>query len=151
MKKRIIAILIIASILGFGLIVNEITSKKGTEVEVVKLHENYLKKKKNKHSKAECKAFAYNEVKNRYGWSDKDWNNLVKLWNRESGWNASAKNKRSGACGIPQALPCKKMKSYGKDYKTNCYTQINWGLGYIAYRYGNPTKAWKHSKKTGWY
>ena len=110
-----------------------------------------IRKLTQKHTKSECMNFAYNEVKNRYGWTDKDWDNLVKLWNRESGWNASAVNKRSGACGIPQALPCSKMKSRGSDYKTNCYTQINWGLGYIASRYGSPTKAWNHSQKKGWY
>ena len=43
------------------------------------------------------------------------------------------------------------MISRGSDWETNCYTQINWGLGYIANRYGNPSKAWKHSQKKGWY
>ena len=36
---------------------------------------------------------------------------LINLWNRESGWNANAYNKSSGACGIPQALPCSKIKN----------------------------------------
>ena len=31
--------------------------------------------------------------------------------------------------------PCKKMKKYGKDYKTNCKVQIRWGLDYIKRRY----------------
>ena len=171
MKRRTIAIVIIILILGFGLIFNELTSKKEDAVEwsetitqtqtttfkkatkkkVKKKKKKSSKKIKQKHSKDECKQFAYNELVNRYHWSEKDWNALVNLWNKESGWNASSRNKRSGACGIPQALPCSKMKTYGKDYKTNCYTQINWGLGYIAYRYGNPSKAWKHFNKKGWY
>lgn len=102
------------------------------------------------YTKKECKQYAYKEVIKR-GWTLKDYNNLVKLWNKESNWNAKARNKRSGACGIPQALPCKKMKKYGKDYKTNCKVQIKWGLQYIKKRYKNPTRAWQHFKKKHWY
>ena len=102
------------------------------------------------YTKKECKQYAYNQVLKK-GWSIKDYNNLVKLWNKESHWNYKAYNKRSGACGISQALPCKKMKKYGKDYKTNCKVQIKWGLNYIKKRYKTPTKAWKHFKKKNWY
>lgn len=102
------------------------------------------------YTKKQCKQYAYEQVLKK-GWSVTDYNNLVKLWQRESSWNAKARNKRSGACGIPQALPCKKMKSEGKDYKTNCKTQIRWGLKYIKRRYKTPTKAWKHFQKKHWY
>src|ERR1700709_1509750 len=34
---------------------------------------------------------------------------LVELWQHESGWNVYAYNKSSGAYGIPQALPAKRM------------------------------------------
>lgn len=102
-------------------------------------------------SKATCKKYAYNQVIKKYHWNINDYKNLVKVFNYESGWNAKAYNKRTGACGIPQAKPCSKMRSYGKDYRTNCKVQINWGLNYIKKRYKNPTKAWKHIKKTGWY
>lgn len=102
------------------------------------------------YTKKECKQYAYQQVLKK-GWSINDYNNLVKLWQKESGWNAKARNKRSGACGIPQALPCSKMKKYGKDYKTNCKVQINWGLNYIKKRYKTPTSAWKHFKKKHWY
>ena len=103
------------------------------------------------YSKKECKKYAYNLVIKKYHWSVNDYNNLVKLWNRESGWNAKAYNRRSGSCGIAQATPCSKMKKYGKDYKTNCKVQINWGLAYIKRRYKTPTKAWKHFQTTRWY
>lgn len=102
------------------------------------------------YSKKTCKQYAYQEVIKR-GWTINDYNNLVKLWQKESGWNAKAKNKRSGACGIAQAKPCNKMKKYGKDYKTNCKVQIKWGLDYIKKRYKTPTKAWNHFKKKHWY
>ena len=103
------------------------------------------------YTKKECKAYAHKLVIKTYKWKEKDYKNLVKLWNYESNWNAKSYNKRSGACGIAQATPCSKMKSYGKDYKTNCKVQIKWGLAYIKRRYKTPTKAWNHVKKTGWY
>ena len=102
------------------------------------------------YSKKICKQYAYEQVIKR-GWTIEDYNNLVKLWQKESNWNAKARNKRSGACGIPQAHPCKKMKKYGKDYKTNCKVQIRWGLDYIKKRYKTPTKAWQHFKRKRWY
>ena len=86
-----------------------------------------------------------------YGWSESDFNCLVKLWNKESRWRVTACNRSSGAYGIPQALPASKMASAGSDYKTNYKTQINWGLGYIKARYGTPSNAWNHSQRKGWY
>ena len=86
-----------------------------------------------------------------YGWGDDQFQCLVNLWNKESGWNPGARNKSSGAYGIPQALPGNKMASAGADWQTNPATQIKWGLGYISGRYGSPCGAWAHSKATGWY
>lgn len=85
------------------------------------------------------------------GWSDTEYQCLVSLWDRESGWNPYASNASSGAYGIPQALPGSKMASAGADWQTNPATQISWGLGYIAGRYGTPCAAWSHSNSTGWY
>lgn len=76
---------------------------------------------------------------------------LDKLWTRESNWNYKSLNKGSGAYGIPQALPGKKMASAGADWETNPATQIIWGLGYIKGRYKTPCKAWQHSEDVGWY
>ncbi|MEU7902698.1 lytic transglycosylase domain-containing protein [Actinoplanes sp. NPDC049118] len=76
---------------------------------------------------------------------------LDKLWKKESGWNHHAENTSSGAYGIPQALPGKKMSSEGDDWETNPATQIEWGLGYIKGRYGSPCDAWGHSQNVGWY
>lgn len=86
-----------------------------------------------------------------YGWGDDQFGCLVALWDRESGWNSQAYNASSGAYGIPQALPGSKMASAGADWQTNAATQISWGLGYIAGRYGNPCGAWSHSESVGWY
>ena len=85
------------------------------------------------------------------GWDMTEFSCLVALWTRESNWNAFAHNTTSGAYGIPQALPGEKMASAGGDWATNPATQITWGLGYIADRYGTPCGAWAHSEERGWY
>ena len=81
-------------------------------------------------SVAEYQAYARARC-SAYGWSTADFNCLVALWNKESKWNPNAYNARSGAYGIPQALPASKMATAGTDYRTNYKTQINWGLSYI--------------------
>ena len=101
-------------------------------------------------SVAEYQAYAEKRCFD-YGWSDADFQALVKLWNKESRWNPYACNSSSGAYGIPQALPASKMATYGTDYRTNYKTQIEWGLSYIKSRYGTPSSAWNHSCRKGWY
>jgi resuscitation-promoting factor RpfB len=85
------------------------------------------------------------------GWDGTQFGCLVDLWNRESHWNVHAGNPVTGAYGIPQALPGSKMATAGPDWQDNATTQIKWGLGYIASRYGTPCGAWAHSQATGWY
>jgi hypothetical protein len=85
------------------------------------------------------------------GWGADEFNCLVALWNRESGWNVYAHNASSGAYGIPQSLPGDKMASAGADWATNPATQITWGLGYIQSRYSTPCGAWAASESQGWY
>jgi hypothetical protein len=85
------------------------------------------------------------------GWGDDaQYGCLVAMWDRESGWNVHAANP-SGAYGIPQALPGYKMASVGADWQDNAVTQIKWGLGYIAERYGTPCGAWSFWQGHGWY
>ncbi|WP_344369255.1 lytic transglycosylase domain-containing protein [Agromyces tropicus] len=85
------------------------------------------------------------------GWPSTEFDCLVALWNKESGWRVNAYNASSGAYGIPQALPGEKMATAGADWATNAATQIEWGLGYIQGRYGTPCGAWAHSQSVGWY
>ena len=96
------------------------------------------------YSVAEEQEYAHERVLS-YGWSEEDFNSLVNLWNRESGWNPNASN---GSCyGIPQSCPYSKMGSNYTDWKV----QIDWGLNYIQNRYGTPTNAWNHFLSTNWY
>ncbi|GAA4506372.1 transglycosylase SLT domain-containing protein [Nonomuraea sp. NPDC049486] len=88
---------------------------------------------------------------NKRGWAATQFRCLVKLWERESGWNHRAGNRYSGAYGIPQALPAGKMASHGSDWRTNPRTQIAWGLSYIKKRYGTPCRAWGHFQSHHWY
>jgi uncharacterized protein YgiM (DUF1202 family) len=98
----------------------------------------------------EAKAIARQQVAAK-GWGDDQYQCLVELWTRESGWRMNAENPYSGAYGIPQALPADKMASAGADWKTNAATQIAWGLGYIQERYGTPCSAWGFFQSNNWY
>jgi hypothetical protein len=86
-----------------------------------------------------------------FGFSTSEMPALVQMWDRESGWNATAENPGSGAYGIPQALPGDKMASVAPDWQTNPATQIKWGLGYIKAQYGTPSDAWAFWQSNGWY
>jgi NlpC/P60 family len=82
----------------------------------------------------------------RYGWGPNQQQPLIALWNKESGWNPNAVNPSSGAYGIPQAL------GHGHPYNLGDWpAQIQWGLNYIAGRYGWPDVAWNHEQIFNWY
>ncbi|WP_460365532.1 aggregation-promoting factor C-terminal-like domain-containing protein [Actinocorallia lasiicapitis] len=108
------------------------------------------KAKKKKSRKQRNIAIAAPMVKAR-GWSKTQHRCLVLLWTKESNWNHKAYNGSSGAGGIPQALPASKMRSAGKDWRTNPKTQIKWGLRYIKGRYGTPCAGWAHFRSHHWY
>jgi hypothetical protein len=86
-----------------------------------------------------------------FGFDSSQMSCLVPLWMGESGWRWNAENTSSGAYGIPQALPGSKMSTAGADWQSNPVTQIKWGLGYIAERYGSPCGAWGFKQSNGWY
>jgi hypothetical protein len=98
------------------------------------------------------KWYAKTLMAKKYGWtSEAQFSCLVQLWEKESGWNHLARNRSSGAHGIPQALPGSKMSSAGPNWATNPETQIKWGLGYVKGRYGSPCGAWNAFLSKGWY
>jgi hypothetical protein len=79
----------------------------------------------------------------------------VDLWNRESNWDNQAQNPDSGAYGIPQALPYTKMPKIAwppsAGGNADAAAQIDWGLRYIAERYGVPQFALAFHKQNNWY
>ena len=84
------------------------------------------------------------------GWGEDQFSCLYQMWSHESGWRVNAANP-SGAYGIPQALPGKKMAAYGDDWQSNPETQIKWGLDYIGGRYSTPCGAWDFWQNNGYY
>ena len=71
--------------------------------------------------------------------------NALILINRESGCNPNSVNASSGACGIPQALPCSKLGT------SDPVAQIVWMQSYVFGRYGSWSNAVAHSNATRWY
>jgi len=74
-----------------------------------------------------------------------DQGNAYTLIMRESGCNPNAVNKSSGACGIPQALPCSKLGT------SDPVEQLKWMQNYVVRRYGSWVNAVGHSNSVGWY
>ena len=84
------------------------------------------------------------------GWGESGFNCVDYIVQHESGWSASAHN-RSGAHGIPQALPGRKMASFGSDWRWNPRTQIAWMVSYIKGRYHSACNAARFKRAHGWY
>ncbi len=98
-----------------------------------------------------AKKVAKSILLNEYGFSEKEYKCLNRLWTKESHWNYKARNKISGAHGIPQALPASKMNVISTDWRTNPVTQIRWGLRYISIRYETPCKALAKHTRSNYY
>jgi hypothetical protein len=98
-----------------------------------------------------ARAVAREIAQSKHEWGSFQFACLNKLWTKESNWRYKARNKSSGAHGIPQALPATKMESVGTDWRTNPVTQIKWGLRYIEVRYETPCKAYKKFQRSNWY
>ena len=68
---------------------------------------------------------------------------------RESGCNPTIYNRGgSGACGIPQALPCSKLP---QGINTSPVDQIKWMDNYCKSRYGSWAAANNFQLSNGWY
>ena len=98
-----------------------------------------------------AKVVASQIMKSEYNWGSYQFECLNRLWTKESHWNYKAHNYRSGAHGIPQALPANKMEIISTDWRKNPVTQMRWGLRYIDIRYETPCKAWAKFKRSNYY
>jgi hypothetical protein len=98
-----------------------------------------------------ARKIAQGIAKEKYGWGSNQFSCLNSLWTKESHWNYKARNPRTGAHGIPQALPAVKMEVISTDWRTNPVTQIRWGLHYIDVRYETPCRAWSKFKRSRYY
>ena len=89
------------------------------------------------------------------GATRKQWLCLNKVWQQESHWNYKAigdKTSNGRAYGIAQALPANKMSDIKKDWHTNPYTQILWGIKYIRLHWRmNACAALRNERVRGYY
>lgn len=84
------------------------------------------------------------------GWTGKQWRALKALWMRESSWRTDADNPTSSAYGIPQAMTS--AHDVSRRYmNNNARAQINWGMNYLAERYGSPVEALQFHNRNNWY
>lgn len=133
---------------------SEITTAVAAEIETKPARRAQTARERSPHffaSKSYNRWYAQLYIKRAYGWDTYNWKCLDRLWQLESGWNELAKNRRSGAYGIPQALPGNKMATMGKNWKKNPEVQIKWGSSYIKSRYKSPCKALAFMERRGWY
>ena len=86
-----------------------------------------------------------------YAWGETQWKCWDALGARESDWNHYARNRSSGAYGIPQAVPGHKMASHGTDWRHNPRVQTRWMASYVQERYGSPCTADRFQRTKGWY
>lgn len=93
-------------------------------------------------SAGQYQSYAFSQF-SKFGWSNSEQSPLIKLWNKESGWDPNAKNPSSGAAGIPQDITGNMHGGW--------QGQIDWGLAYIKQRYGTPSMAWAHEVANNWY
>jgi hypothetical protein len=85
----------------------------------------------------------------RHGWGCSSFAALAWIIDRETGgtWDPGVVNRSSGACGLPQALPCSKLPGFPHD----AAAQLEWMAGYIDERYGGPWAAQAFWRAHGWY
>lgn len=78
-------------------------------------------------------------------WDSSQWSSFDYVVRKESNWDHTAVNPSSGACGLPQSLPCSKM---GTD---DPYEQIDWMIWYIQESYGTPKRTKIFHLQNNWY
>lgn len=131
--KLVVTVAVISSALT-NLVVSDLLNNTDKPKQVVKHEWNV----------ADSKAYAQLKVQD---FADREFACLLKLWGKESAWDASAQNQRKvngmKAGGIPQIL--------GLDPKLTPAKQIDRGFKYIYHRYTTPCNAWKHWSNNGSY
>lgn len=80
-----------------------------------------------------------------------DWDYVDYIIHHESRWKPRARNQSSGAYGLCQSLPARKMRSAGDDYQDNAITQLKWCHGYAQERYGGWEQAYNFWKRNYWW
>jgi hypothetical protein len=99
-------------------------------------------------AKGSVREIAYNLTVAK--WGADQWPAMELLIKKESGFNPYAMNPSSGACGLPQSLPCSKLlNKCGSLDNHSC--QVQWMVDYVSNRYGTPQGAIAFHAKNNWY
>jgi hypothetical protein len=69
----------------------------------------------------------------------------------ESTWRIRAVNRSSGAYGLCQALPGKKMAKFGRNWRTAPITQLKWCSNYAHHRYHSWRNAYRFWLRNHWW
>lgn len=135
--------------------------QKQQEIEQLKQREKELQTQLQARQKEKARLAAINTPKvyaavGSFGGSCESWiagagindvSSARTLIQRESGCNAYAVNKYSGACGVAQELPCGKSGCQLGDGAC----QVEWMNQYVIGRYGSWANALAHSYSHNWY
>jgi uncharacterized protein YoxC len=89
------------------------------------------------------------QAMSKYGWDTSQWDSLSFIVSHESGWNPNSLNSSSGARGLFQCLGHAECNT--QSYITDYHVQVDWGLNYIANRYGSPNAAAAFWRANSWY
>jgi hypothetical protein len=76
---------------------------------------------------------------------------LARIIDNEDGTWEPTRYGAGGSYGLPQAQPGSKMRSAGRDWRTNPWTQLRWAEGYAVGRYGSECAAWAFWRSHHWY
>lgn len=85
------------------------------------------------------------------GYSEKEFNCLDNVINRESAWFIVANKGGSSAFGIPQAMLSVHKSVNNPVWKSSPTLQIQWLFQYAKDRYGSFCAAWDYKARVGWY
>jgi hypothetical protein len=139
MKRNIIAVLILVTIILFAPFRNDVQ----LNVDVKVKHPVKTQTKATMEQKKANKILAMKYAQAGYGWDLRQRKCIHKLFTKESRFDHLAKNQQgSSAYGIAQML---------KEKSNDPAIQILKAYRYIIHRYDTPCRAWSHHLSRNWY
>jgi hypothetical protein len=139
MKRNIIAVLILVTIILFAPFGNDVQ----LNVDVKVKHPVKEQTKATMEQKRANKMLAMKYAQAGYGWDLRQRQCINKIFTKESRFDHLAKNQQgSSAYGIAQML---------REKSSDPAIQILNAYRYIVHRYDNPCKAWSHHLRRNWY
>lgn len=136
MKKNIIIVTLLVTVIIFAPFGNDVNVNVGVELK-------HPQTKATVQQKYDNKVMSMKYAKAGYDWDLRQRQCIYKLFTAESRFDHLAKNQQgSSAFGIAQVL---------KETSKDPAIQILNAYKYIEHRYGTPCKAWNHHQRRNWY